>query len=127
MMMVNVGGHNFGSALGGGGGGMPGMFFSVGNNRAALVHPGAGTYLPKGTTFMLTSELASMNDDPTDIYITMDYEWLPGKLPGYMNILAISQDSSRGKVSPPAGKSSFMLTSRPMKLLQEGKVLSQYG
>jgi hypothetical protein len=128
MMMVNVGGRsNYRNTFGNGGGGMPGMFFSVGNNRSPLVYPGTGTYLPKGTTFMLSSELASMNDDPTDIYITVDYEWLPGKPAGYSNILAISQDASRGKPSPPAGKSSFVLTSRPITLSQGGKVLSQYG
>jgi hypothetical protein len=129
MMMVNVGGGK--GARGGigsyGGGGMPGMFYSIRNNRAALTYPGTGTYLPKGTTFQLVSELASMRDEPVDIYVTVDYEWLPGKPPGYMNILAIPQDASGGNPRPPAGKSTFVFTSRPTKLTVEGKVLSQYG
>ena len=124
MMMVNIGGVG-GSAFGGTGGGMPGMFYSIGNDRSAVSYPGTGVYLPKGTSFILSNELAQLNDVDTDVYITVDYEWLSAKPAGYKNVLAISQDASNGQPHPPAGQSSFVLTSRPMTIQRKGKILSQ--
>jgi hypothetical protein len=126
MMMVNIGGAS-GSAFGGTGGGMPGMFYSIGNDRSAVSYPGTGVYLPKGTTFLLSNELAQLNDIDVNVYISVDYEWLPGKPAGYKNVLAISQDASNGQSHPPAGQSSFILTSRSMTIQKPGKILSQYG
>jgi hypothetical protein len=107
--------------------GCPALFYSIGNDRITVSYPCMGAHLPKSTSFLLFNGLAQLNDVDTDVYISVEYVWLPGSPAGYKNVLAISQDTTNGKSHPPKGQSFFVLTARPMAIQRLGKILSQHA
>ncbi|KAF2400927.1 hypothetical protein EJ06DRAFT_521587 [Trichodelitschia bisporula] len=67
--------------VGGGGSAGSGSAFAARNSNVK-----SGVYITKSDTFQFTSEI--VNYDPVDkeIFLTVDFEWVPGKIPGLLDV-----------------------------------------
>jgi hypothetical protein len=124
--------------------GRPGydLFFSTGNERSTIIYNNpnatqqqAGYYIYPSDKFLLQSEVINNELEDKQVWITMNYEYIPGKLPSQQQtkVVWLSVDASpcstkldlsalagpkeesklgAGEFYPPNNK-SFTLTSQP--------------
>jgi hypothetical protein len=90
--------------VGGGGSAGSGAAFSGKNSDVKT-----GVFISKTDKFAVSSEIVNYDAKDKEVYFTLDFEYMPGKAPGLMNVGmgAISVDdcsSPSGSLQPPKGK-----------------------
>jgi hypothetical protein len=64
------------------------LFFSTGNERSNIIYDNpdatqkAGYYIHSSDKFLLQSEVINNELEEKDVWVYMNYEYIPGKLPG---------------------------------------------
>jgi hypothetical protein len=90
--------------VGGGGSSGSGSAFAVPNSEVK-----SGVYIGKADTFQFSSEIVNYDPKAKDIFLTIDYEWVPGKIAGLLDVglSALSADACfnpAGQFIPPKDK-----------------------
>lgn len=62
-------------------------FYMIGNERVALNYPNAGVYLSKYANILLGVQLQNQESTAKDVFIDLDYDYLPGQPTGYTDII----------------------------------------
>jgi hypothetical protein len=104
-------------------------FYLIGNERLPLTFPKAGVYLSKSANLVLTVQLQNMEAREKEVYIDLDYDYLPGQPEGYTDIIPVSQDAlgmdaMSGKIKQ---NGVWTKTSSPYKSGQDARILMMYG
>jgi len=104
----------------------PTAFGDVIENKVHSVFP-----ISKSDGFSAQLELMNMIDQPLDVWITIDYEFLPGPKPAnFLSAKALWLDVTNcgvSSVKPPSGKTQFKLASRPWTSAYDGQMLGVGG
>jgi hypothetical protein len=58
-----------------------------------ITFPKAGVYLSKDSSITLSIQLQNLEKDMKEVYIDMDYDYLPGQPKGYTDIIPVPQDA----------------------------------
>lgn len=104
-------------------------FYLIGNERLPLAFPNAGVYLSTNASITLSVQLQNLEQDVKEVYIDMDYDYLPGQPEGYTDIIPVPQDAlgmggMRGGIEQ-AG--AWQRTSGQYKANQDSRILMMYG
>jgi hypothetical protein len=67
--------------------------YLIGEERFAIQYPNAGVYVKKNQSATLSAMIQNRLDKSIKVYLTMDYEYIPGKPEGYVNIIPVPQDA----------------------------------
>jgi hypothetical protein len=67
--------------IGGGGSAGSGSGFAAKNTNVK-----SGVYISPSNKFMFSAEIVNYDPREKDIYLSLDYEWVPGKVPGLMDV-----------------------------------------
>jgi hypothetical protein len=104
-------------------------FFLIGNERLPLTFPNAGVYLAKNASITLSVQLQNFEKEPKDVYIDLDYDYLPGQPEGYVDIIPVPQDALGigGMLGGIKQSGVWERTSSPYKARQDSRVLMIYG
>jgi hypothetical protein len=100
--------------------------YLIGEERFAVHYPNAGVYVHKNQIATLSAMIQNRSAKPIQVYITMDYEYIPGKPQGYVDIIPVPQDAL-GASGIPLGQQRFTMTSSPYTSPHDGKILMMYG
>ena len=71
------------------------LFFSTGNERSTIIYNNpnatqqAGYYIKSSDNFVLQSEVINNELEDKDVWIYMNYEYIPGKVPGHQQTKVI--------------------------------------
>lgn len=118
---------------------LPGeRFFSSGNERTMTAFGDVNSYkvksvfpLTPGDSFAAQLELMNLNEIVKSVYLTVDWEYVPGPRPAEYKISkAMWLDVTNCGISsviPPKGKTSFTLSSRPWASTFNGEMLGVGG
>jgi hypothetical protein len=100
----------------------PTAFGDVIENKVKSIFP-----ITKSDTFSAELELMNMIDTPLDVWITIDYEYMPGpRKADWLVAKALWLDVTNcgiSSVRPPSGKQQFKLASKPWTSSYEGEML----
>jgi hypothetical protein len=103
--------------------------YLIGNERLPLTFPNAGVYITKNSKTWLSLLLQNLESDEKEVYIDMDYDYLPGQPEGYTDIIPVSQDAlGVGAVTGSVKQiGTWTKTSPAYKAIQDSQVLMMYG
>jgi hypothetical protein len=89
--------------VGGGGSVGSGSAFAVSNTVSEVR---SGAYVAKGDTFQFSSEIINYDPVDKDIYLTLDFEWVPGKVNSLHDVGmgAVNLDCGTFAFQPPKDK-----------------------
>ncbi|KAF2669195.1 hypothetical protein BT63DRAFT_424927 [Microthyrium microscopicum] len=105
--------------VGGGGSAGSGSAFAAPNSDIKT-----GAYIGKYDAFQFSSEIVNYNPKEKEIYLSLDYEFLPGKTPGLMNV-GMGALSVEGCAGPTAG---FMPPAdKPIKYTGSEYIITENG
>jgi hypothetical protein len=114
-------------------------FYTAGNERSAFnynprengIESGSGYHLKHEDKFSYLVELMNMNMEDRVVYVTMTYDYLPGKLPkNWTETKSVWLDAnqcSTSEVPAPQQNGTFSIKSRRWTPNFEGKVLGAVG
>jgi hypothetical protein len=104
-------------------------FYLIGNERLPLTFPNAGVYLAKNASITLSVQLQNFEKEPKDVYIDLDYDYLPGQPEGYVDIIPVPQDALGigGMTGGIKQVGVWERTSSQYKARQDSRVLMMYG
>lgn len=72
----------------------------------------SGVYIGKSDTFQFSSEIVNYDPREKDIYISLDFEWVPGTIPGLLDVgmgalSAVDCASPTGQFVPPKDRAQI--------------------
>jgi hypothetical protein len=104
-------------------------FYLIGNERLPLTFPKAGVYLSKNASITLSVQLQNLEKEVKEVYIEMDYDYLPGQPEGYTDIIPVPQDALGMGAMLGGIKQTGVWdkTSGPYKTGQDARILMMYG
>jgi len=107
-------------------------FFSSGNERTVIdtwawAPKKVGYYFKKGDTMSFIVDLMNMNDRASKVYMTITYEYVPGKPAGFLAARPVWFDADQCGVSdvkPKAQRGSYVISSRPWSANFDGSIIA---
>lgn len=99
--------------------------------------PLAANYIPKGHKILFTTDLVNYNKEPKEVYLTVDFQYIEGKAPGFLETTThlVSAGSCAAKthgtdalnVDFPKDKKQFTLQDNEIEIKDDGKLLFTKG
>ena len=104
-------------------------FYLIGNERLPLTFPKAGVYLSKNASITLSVQLQNLEKEVKEVYIDLDYDYLPGQPEGYADIIPVPQDAlGMGAMLGGIKQTGvWERTSGPYRATQDARILMMYG
>jgi hypothetical protein len=99
--------------------------YTIANDRLPISFQNAGAYLPTNSSVVLMTQLQNLEKNVKEVYIDLDYDYLPGKPEGYVDIIPILQNPL---FAGPINRTGLWeATSNPYQSNQDAQILMIYG
>jgi hypothetical protein len=100
--------------------------YLTGEERVSVSYPNAGVYVHPDQYVSMSAMIQNREPNQVKVWIKMDYEYLPGKPKGYMDLIPIAQDAL-GFGGAPKGQQAFTKISSGFTSPYDGKILMVSG